>query len=98
MRVDAPARRSGTAPCRRPVLAPDSTPLLAAAGDLAVEFATSGSGRIEAELVRFVDAAQRLGADALLGSIVLDRSEPDVVRQRAFGAMHRQVAGPLGAA
>ncbi|MGH3454142.1 MAG: hypothetical protein ACRDPQ_17430 [Nocardioidaceae bacterium] len=97
MRIDAPPRGSGTA-LHRPVLDPDRASLLAAAGDLAVEFAASGSGRIEAELVRFVDAAQRLGADALLGSIVLDRSEPDVVRQRAFGAMHRQVAGLIGAA
>jgi ribosomal protein S18 acetylase RimI-like enzyme len=61
---------------------------------LASELAESGPSRIEDELVRFVERALRSGADPLLGSIVLDRGQPDVTRQRAFGAMHQQVVRP----
>lgn len=64
----------------------------AAASDLALELAESGPARIEDELARFVRAARRYGVDPLLGSIVLDRGEPHVIRQRAFGTMHQQVA------
>jgi hypothetical protein len=72
--------------------------LAAAAEELAIELAESGPARIEAELERFVQAAQRHGADAMLGSVVLDRKQPDVVRQRAFGSLHRQVARQVGEA
>jgi hypothetical protein len=74
----------------------DAESLLAAAEELAFEFAEFGPARIEEELKRFVRAAQRHGADATLGAIVLDRSQPDVARQRAFGAVHRQVARQVG--
>jgi hypothetical protein len=90
MRIDAPASESSVGV--RVGLDPGAVSLLAAARDLAYQFAEFGSAGIEEELVRFVQAAGRHGADALLGSIVLDRREPDVARQRAFGAMHLQVA------
>jgi hypothetical protein len=76
----------------------DAEAVLAAATELAYELAESGPARIEEELVRFVQAARRHGADAWLGSIVLDRSQPDVARQRAFAAVHRQVARQVGEA
>ena len=79
-----------------PVRDRDAGSLLAAAEELAFELAESGPARIEDELERFVRAAQRHGADAMLGSVVLDRRQPDVVRQRAFGAVHRQVARQVG--
>ena len=66
--------------------------VLATADGLAYRIAELGPARFEEELARFVLAAQRLGADPVLGSVVLDRSAPDVTRQRAFGALHRQVA------
>ncbi|HYJ69668.1 MAG TPA: hypothetical protein VEX15_18600 [Nocardioidaceae bacterium] len=95
MRIDAPARESSAS--RRAGVDPAAVAsLLAAAGDLAFEFAEVGPSRIEEDLVRFVQTAQLHGADALLGSIVLDRSRPDVVRQRAFGTMHHQVARQIG--
>lgn len=64
----------------------------AAAADLAYELAESGPVGLEDELTRFVRAARRYGVDPLLGGIVLDRGEPSVTRQRAFGALHQQVA------
>jgi GNAT superfamily N-acetyltransferase len=67
-------------------------PLRAPASDLARQLAETGPSEIEDELTRFVSAALRHGADPLLGSIVLDRSQPDVTRQRAFGALHQQFA------
>ncbi len=90
MRTDAPASESSVG--LGADLDPGAGSLLAAARDLAYEFAEFGSAGIEDELVRFVQAAGRHGADALLGSIVLDRSEPGIARQRAFGTMHHQVA------
>lgn len=71
---------------------PNAVAVLATADDLAYRIAEFGPAKFEEELARFVRAAQRLGADPVLGSVVLDRSAPDVTRQRAFGAMHRQVA------
>jgi hypothetical protein len=94
VRTDALAGESSTG--LRVGIDPGAASLLAAARDLAYEFAEFGSAGIEEELVRFVQAARRHGADAQLGSIVLDRSEPDVTRQRAFGAMHHQVARQIG--
>lgn len=76
----------------------DDSSVLAAAEALAYELAEHGPARIEDDLARFVPAAERLGADARLGSIVLDRRRPDVVRQRAFGTMHNQVARLIGEA
>jgi hypothetical protein len=96
MRIDAPARESGTG--RRAGLDPDDASVLAAARDLAYELAEFGPSRIEDDLVQFVRAAGGLGVDPVLGSIVLDRSQPDVARQRAFGAMHHQVARQIGEA
>lgn len=63
----------------------------AAASDLAFRLAESGPVEIEDELARFVRAARRYGVDPLLGSIVLDRTESSVTRQRAFGTLHQQV-------
>ena len=74
----------------------DAEVLLTAAKELAYELAEFGPAKVEEALVRFVQAARRHGADALLGSIVLDRSQPDVVRQRAFAAVHRQLARQVG--
>jgi GNAT superfamily N-acetyltransferase len=68
-------------------------PLATRTTNLAAELAESGPTKIEDELTRFVEAALRLGADPLLAAIVLDRGLSDVVRQRAFGAVHEQVAG-----
>jgi DNA-binding NarL/FixJ family response regulator len=96
MRIDAPASESSVG--LRVGLDSAAAALLATARDLAYEFAEYGSAGIEDELVRFVQAARRHGADALLGTIVLDRRESDVARQRAFGAMHRQVARQIGQA
>lgn len=96
MRIDAPASESSVG--LRAGLDPGAAALLAAARDIACEFAEFGSAEIEEELVRFVQAARRHGADALLVTIVLDRSESDVARQRAFGAMHHQVARQIGPA
>jgi hypothetical protein len=96
MRIDARPRESSTG--LRGGVAPGTASVLAAAEDLAYEFAEVGPTRIEDELVRFVEAARCHGADPLLGSIVLDRTAPDVVRQRAFGAMRHQVAGQFGTA
>ena len=62
------------------------------AADLAFRMAEAGPSGIEDEVTRFVRAAQRYGVDPLLGSIVLDRAEPSVTRQRAFGTLHQQVA------
>jgi hypothetical protein len=71
---------------------PSAVAVLATADDLAYRIAELGPARFEAELARFVQAAQCLGADPVLGSVVLDRSAPDVTRQRAFGVLHRQLA------
>lgn len=70
-------------------LDPDASSLRASASNLAHQLAEFGPTNLEAALIRFVHAAQRYGADWLLGSIILDRSEPDVVRQRAFGRLHQ---------
>jgi len=71
---------------------PSTAAVLATADDLAHRIAELGPARFEEELMRFVQAARRLGADQVLGSVVLDRSAPDVTRQRAFGVLHRQLA------
>jgi hypothetical protein len=94
MRVEAPASESSTR--RGAGVDGVAASVLAVAEDLAYDVAERGPARVESELVRFVHAAQRHGADVLLGSIVLDRSEPEVTRQRAFGAMHHQVARQIG--
>jgi GNAT superfamily N-acetyltransferase len=73
-------------------VAPSAESLKAAAGDLAFQLAESGPTGVEDELARFVRAARRYGVDPLLGSIVLDRGESSVTRQRAFGTLHQQVA------
>jgi hypothetical protein len=96
MRIDALPSESGAGLAVG--VDPGVASLLAEVGDLAFEFAEFGSARIEEDLVRFVQAAQRHGADALLASIVLDRSRPDVARQRAFGKLHHQVARQIGKA
>ena len=71
---------------------PSAVAVLVTADDLAYRIAELGPARFEEELARFVQAARRLGADQVFGSVVLDRSAPDVTRQRAFGALHHQVA------
>ena len=90
MRIDTPVQESTVGLRLRP--GTSATAVLATAEVLAWRLAEYGPGRCEAELARFVEAAQRHGADPLLGSVVLDRSAPAVTRQRAFGALHRQVA------
>ena len=54
-------------------------------GDLAGRLAQNGAAALEAELARFVDRARTLGASPVLLSILADREQPDVARQRAFG-------------
>ena len=90
MRVDTPERESTAT--LRVGREPGAVSVLATADELAYRLAEFGPTRVEDDLARFVPAAQRHGADPMLGSVVLDSNAPDVARQRAFGAMHRQVA------
>lgn len=95
--VEGAPRRGNSGVGLRARLDPATSSLGAPASDLAFELAEFGPTKIQDELVRFVRAAQRYGADPLLVSIILDRSEPDVTRQRAFGMVHFQVARQIGA-
>jgi hypothetical protein len=90
MRIDTPVQESSVGLRVRP--GTSATAVLATAEVLAWRLAEYGPARCEEELARFVQAAQRHGADPLLGSVVLDRNAPAVTRQRAFGTLHRQVA------
>ena len=61
-------------------------------GDLAGRLAQNGAAALEAELARFVDHARTLGASPVLLSILADREQPDVARQRAFGRIVTEIA------
>ena len=61
-------------------------------GDLAGRLAQNGAAALEAELARFVDHARTLGASPVLLSILEDREQPDVARQRAFGRIVTEIA------
>lgn len=53
--------------------------------DLADRLASLGPAAVEEELSRFIEHARERGVTPLLLSILTDRAEPDIVRQRAFG-------------
>jgi hypothetical protein len=65
-------------------------------GDLAGRLAQHGAAALEAELARFVDRARALGASPVLLSILADRDQPDVARQRAWGRMALEIAARQG--
>ena len=60
--------------------------------ELASKLAADGPETVEPELRRFVDHSPRLSAFPLLVSILADRTEPAVVRQRAFGRILTELA------
>jgi hypothetical protein len=53
--------------------------------ELADRVATDGPAVFEQELRRLIRVARRHGVTPLLVTILADPSQPDIVRQRAFG-------------
>jgi hypothetical protein len=60
--------------------------------DLARRVATHGPEAVELELRRFVADARSRCVSPLLTSILTDKREPTVVRQRAFGRILTELA------
>ena len=59
--------------------------------DLAERVATLGPAAVEPELQRFIREARRHNATLMLVAILADRTQPEVVRQRAFGRLHAEL-------
>ncbi len=59
--------------------------------ELAERVATLGPAAVEPELQRFIREARRHNATLLLVAILADRTQPEVVRQRAFGRLHAEL-------
>jgi hypothetical protein len=57
------------------------------AGELATLIAEFGIGRFESEVAEIAAVAVDHGAPTNLSRLVLDRSSPAIVRERAFGMM-----------
>jgi hypothetical protein len=62
--------------------------------DLAHRLASHGSAAVDSELPGFLAYARRRGATPLLLSILADTSQPDVVRQGAFGRITTELQQP----
>lgn len=59
---------------------------------LAYAVATDGLAAHREEITAVADQASAVGVCALLVDVLLDGSEPDVVRERALGAVTRRLA------
>ncbi len=87
---------------RRPSDAPSAPPTTKASprctnpDEFASQLACDGPNALEPELRRFVDSALRRGASPLLASTLADRTEPAVVRQRAFGRLLTELTDGQG--
>lgn len=58
--------------------------------ELAHRLAELGPEAVERELAELADAAACEGVDPVLTSVIRDRHEPSVVRQRAFAKVNAQ--------
>jgi hypothetical protein len=63
--------------------------------DLASELAANGPAATRDDLTRFVELAAASGATPSLLSVLADRDQPDVARQRAFGRLAVELAAPM---
>jgi hypothetical protein len=64
--------------------------------EFASKLACDGPNALEPELRRFVGSALRRGASPLLVSILADRTEPAVVRERVFGRLLAELTDRKG--
>ena len=64
------------------------------AGELATLIAEFGIGRFESEVAEAAAFATDHGAPANLAHLVVDRSSPEIVRERAFGMIAAHLPNP----